>query len=158
MQKFVYAEKCEKNIFDKYFLEKSDRESQIRISKQCETQIQWCFNCQLDFHYQENTYELEGILEEFKKTGKVGLTKNVHGRNEQMDWPIVLDDLSGLADKSNAFTSFLTVSQKVKCNCGYIFHIIYPNKSICELILPQTKIFNIFSSSVQQSNARLQRY
>ena len=33
-----------------------------------------------------------------------------------------------LADKSNAFSSFLTVSRKLKYSCLYIFHINYPEE------------------------------
>ena len=47
-----------------------------------------------------------------------------------MDHLIVLDKVSSLADKSNAFTSFLTVSQKFKySSCVHIFHIICPPPS-----------------------------
>ena len=37
-----------------------------------------------------------------------------------------MDDVSGLADKSNVFSNFLTFSQKFKYSYVYIFHIIYP--------------------------------
>ena len=48
-----------------------------------------------------------------------------------MDHLIVLDKVSSLVDKSNAFTSFLAVSQKFKySSCVHIFHIIYLEKSI----------------------------
>ena len=45
-----------------------------------------------------------------------------------------------------AVENFLTVSQKFGYICLYNFHIIYPTKSIWQMILSQTKIFNIFSS------------
>ena len=57
-----------------------------------------------------------------------------------------------LADKSNAVPSFLTVSLKFKYSCLYIFHITYPEESIWKLILSQTKMFNIFPSFIQQSS------
>ena len=47
---------------------------------------------------------------------------------------------------------FLTVTRKFKYSCVYIFHIIYPEKSISKLIISQTNIFNIFPGSAQQSN------
>ena len=65
---------------------------------------------------------------------------------------IVMGDVSGLADKSNDFSNFLTVSQKFGYICQYIFHIIYPSKSIWQMILFQTEIFNVLSSSVQLEN------
>ena len=39
---------------------------------------------------------------------------------------IVMDDVSGLADKSNKFCNFLTVSRKYGYSCIYIFHIVFP--------------------------------
>ena len=63
-----------------------------------------------------------------------------------------MDDVSGLADKSNDFANFLTVNRKFGYICLYIFHIIYPTKSIWQMILSQTKIFNIFPSTIQLGN------
>ena len=57
-----------------------------------------------------------------------------------------------LAPKSNAFPSFLTVSWKLKYSCLYIFHITYPEEWIWKLILSQTKMFNIFPGFIQQSS------
>ena len=54
---------------------------------------------------------------------------------------IVMDDVSGLADKSNDFSNFLTVSRKFGCICLYSFHIIYSTKYICQMIMSQIKIF-----------------
>ena len=59
-----------------------------------------------------------------------------------------MDDVSGLADKSSDFSSFLTVSRKFGYISLYIFHILYPNKSP-RLITSQTKILNIFPLSIQ---------
>ena len=42
----------------------------------------------------------------------------------------MIDDISGLADKSNDFPHVLTVSQKFGYICLYIFHIIYLKKSV----------------------------
>ena len=63
-----------------------------------------------------------------------------------------MDNVSNLADKSNHFSNFLTVSRKFGYICLYIFHVIYPTKSIWQMILSQTKIFNIFPSSIQLGN------
>ena len=65
-----------------------------------------------------------------------------------------MDDVSGVADKSNNFSNFLTVSQKFGYICVYIFHIIYPKKFIWQMILSQTKIFNIFPSAIQLGNIK----
>ena len=59
-----------------------------------------------------------------------------------------MDHVSALADESKKFTSFLTVACKFSYTCIYIFHIIYPEKSIWRTILSQSNIFNIFPVSV----------
>ena len=46
-----------------------------------------------------------------------------------------MDDVSGLAGKSNDFSKFLTVSRKFHYICLYIFHIIYRTKSIWQMTL-----------------------
>ena len=59
-----------------------------------------------------------------------------------------MDDVSGLADRSTEFSSFLTVSKKFCYICFYVFRIIFPNK----LTWQMTKIFNIFLSVIQLGN------
>ena len=53
---------------------------------------------------------------------------------------IVMDDVSGLADKSDRFANFLNVSRKYRMTCVYIFHTIYPSRQNWEMIMPQTQI------------------
>ena len=69
-----------------------------------------------------------------------------------LDRLIVLDDASGLADKSTEFSSFLTASGKYGYSCVNIFHIVFSHLSNWQMILSQTKIFNIFPSAVQLEN------
>ena len=59
-----------------------------------------------------------------------------------------MDDVSGLADTSSKFASFLTVARKHKYHCLYIFHTIHPEKSIWKTILSQTNVLNIFPATV----------
>ena len=61
-------------------------------------------------------------------------------------------DASSLAGKSNGFSDFLTVRRRFSYICLYIFHIIYPTKSIWQMILSQKKVVNIFPSSIQLGN------
>ena len=70
------------------------------------------------------------------------------GENTVLNKFIVMDDVSGLADKSDSFANFLTVSRKFSFTCVYVFHTIYPTRSNCQMILSQTKIFNIFPGSL----------
>ena len=60
-----------------------------------------------------------------------------------------MDNVSGLADKSEEFANFLTVSRKYGLTCVYIFHTIYPTRQHWQMILSQTKIFNFFPGLVQ---------
>ena len=71
---------------------------------------------------------------------------------KKIDKLIVMDNVSVLADKSNDFSNFLTPSRKFGYICLYIFHIIYTTKFIWQMILSQTKIFNIFPPSIQLGN------
>ena len=64
----------------------------------------------------------------------------------------MMNDVSGLTDKSNDFAGLLTVCRKLGSNCIYLFHIIYPEKTILQMIISQTKIFNIFVDPIQLSN------
>lgn len=75
-----------------------------------------------------------------------------------MDRLIVMDDVLGPTNKSTAFASFLMVSQKFKYSCVFIFHIIYPEKSIWKVILSQMKHFNMFPGSVQHVEDSFQRF
>ena len=62
------------------------------------------------------------------------------GEEMVFDKLIVMDDVSGLVDKSDEFANFLTVSRKYRMTCVYIFHTIYPSRQNWEMIMPQTQI------------------
>ena len=55
---------------------------------------------------------------------------NIFGENKKFDKLIVMDNVSGLAGKSNGFANFLAVCRKFGYICLHTFHIIYPIKSI----------------------------
>ena len=61
---------------------------------------------------------------------------------------IVMDNVSGLADKSEDFSNFLTVSKKYGFSCIYVFHTIYLGRQSWEMIISQTHIFNFFPGSI----------
>ena len=73
------------------------------------------------------------------------------GENSLINKLIVMDDVSGLADKSQDFSNFLTVSRKYGFSCVYVFHTIYPGRQNWEMIMSQTHIFNIFPGSIHTS-------
>ena len=62
---------------------------------------------------------------------------------------IIMDDVSGLADKSEDFSNFFTVSRKYGFSCVYVFHTIYPGRQSWEMIMAQTHIFNFFPGSIR---------
>ena len=72
--------------------------------------------------------------------------------NNIFDKLIVMDDVLGLADKSDDFANFLTVSRIFNFTCVYVFHMMYPTRSNWQMILPQTKILNIFPGYLQTSS------
>ena len=100
--------------------------------------VDWIFKINLtknfsytkvEFHYPNDVEDLNLIIQTFQKKtyDKDKKTKdnnscNIFGENKKFDKPIVRDKVSGLADKSNDFANFLTLSRK-------FFHIIYPTKS-----------------------------
>ena len=65
-----------------------------------------------------------------------------------------MDDVSGSADESKNFGSFLTVARKYSYNCLYIFHSIHPEKTVWRTILSQTNIYNIFPATVPFNNVK----
>ena len=87
-----------------------------------------------------------------KKRQKDKVVVNVMGEKNIFNKLIVMDDILGLADKSNKFANFLTVSRKFNFTCVYVFHTMYPTRSNWQMILSQTKIFNIFPGSLQTSS------
>ena len=79
---------------------------------------------------------------------KSDYVNNELGEDMLIDCLIVMDDVSGLADKSDNFVNFLTVSRKYGFSCLYVFHTIYPNRQNWEMIMSQTHIFNFFPGSI----------
>ena len=67
-----------------------------------------------------------------------------------LDKLIVMDGVSGLADKSNELTNFLTVSRKYGLKCVHVFHIIYPGRQNWQMIMSQsttiTKNLSLFAN------------
>ena len=124
-----------------------------------EAKIQSCCKCEVEFRYPKNREAFDNLLEDFKiksneadptqiDTHSVDSNSNTYDERSKRDRLIVMDDVSGLADSSQKFTNFLTVSRKFRYHCVYIFHTMDPEKSIWKTILSQTNILNIFPASV----------
>ena len=106
-----------------------------------------CFKGQIvDFKYLSSVQDFNDLLEICKRK-KSYYNENCLGENTILDRVIVIDNVSGLADKSEEFANFLTVSRKYGLRCIYIFHTIYLTRQHWEV--SQTKIFNFFPGSIQ---------
>ena len=88
----------------------------------------------------------------FFREKKAPCNENDLGENIKLDRLIVMDDISGLAEKSKEFANVLTVSKRFGLTCVYIFDTIYRTRQNWQMILAQTKIFNIFPRSIQASS------
>ena len=146
------------NFFGK--LKKTEWVSGIELSKTREAEIETNFSCKVNFHYLSDGDELSDQLDQFKLESKSNELdelknfKNIFGEKSVRDRLNVFDDVSGLADDSKQFVSFLTVARKYSYNCVYIFHTIYPEKVNWRTILSQTNIYNIFPATVSLNNVR----
>ena len=118
-----------------YYL-RVDWVSKIDLSNNREDEIRQCFSyTKVEFHYRNDVEDLNLIIETFQKKTcnkdkKTNDNCNIFGENKKFFKLIVMDDVSDLADKLNDFANFLTVSRKFRYICLYIFHVIYPIKSI----------------------------
>ena len=108
-----------------------------------------CFqNQHVRFNYPNNLEDFEYLLEMCKRD-RAEYVENNLDEKMVLDKFIVMDDVSGLADKSDDFANFLTVSRKYGITCVYIFHTIYPSRQNWQMIMSQTQIFNFFPGSIQ---------
>ena len=66
---------------------------------------------EVHFNYPQDLHDFDYLLENFTQD-KSEYIDNELGENLQVNKLIIMDDASGLADKSNEFSNFLTVSRK----------------------------------------------
>ena len=125
--------------------------SKIALSENRENHIDECFAVDVKFRYPKNVADFNDCLEFFQRRKKE-YVENSMGENIKLDNLIVMDDISGLGDRSEDFANFLTVSRKFGFSCIYIFHTMYPTRNSWQMILSQTKIFNIFPGSIHVSS------
>ena len=62
----------------------------------------------------------------------------------QVNKLIIMDDVSGLANKSQEFSNFLADSRKYGFSCLYLFHTIYPGRQNWQMIMAQKHILSFF--------------
>ena len=105
---------------------------------------------EVHFNYQANVEDFNYLIENFMQTKSEYVNIDI-GEDMVIDQLIVMDEVSGFADKSDNFANFLTVSRKYGFACLYVFHTIYPNRQNWEMIMAQTHIFNFFPGSIHSS-------
>ena len=109
-----------------------------------------CTEQKVDFKYPNNVEDFNNLLE-FCQRKKSSCNENYLRENMVLDRLIAMDSVSGLADISEEFANFLTVSRKFGLICVYIFQTIYPTRQHWQMILSQTKMVKFFQGSVQAS-------
>ena len=122
----------------------SEREDAIRKSFK---------NQDVHFNYPNDLDKFNYLLGNFTqgKSGYVDDDSEKIGENLIVSRLIIMDDVSGLADKSEDFSNFLTVSRKYGFSSLYVFHTTYPGRQSWEMIMSQTHIFNFFPGSIHSS-------
>ena len=114
-----------------------EREDNIRESFVDQT-IQFTYPNNLDdFNYLIDFSTSERMPSESADDGDLG-------EKTQINKLIVMDDVSGLADRCEDFSNFLNVSRKYGFSCVYVFHTIYPGRQSWEMIMSQTHNLNFF--------------
>ena len=119
----------------------SEREDAIRESFK---------NQDVHFNYPNNLDDFNNLLGNFtqEKSDYVNEDSKKMGENLNVTKLIIMDGVSGLADKFDDFSNFLTVSRKYGFSCLYVFRTIYPGRQSWEMIMSQTHIFNFFPGSI----------
>ena len=162
MEKSNFLEKLGINNFFGN-LAKTEWISGIDIDEKRKVKIQSCFSNETEVHIAKEPDELDSLIETLKlRTRDIvddnDVVNSLFGENKKMDRLIVMDDVSGVADISRKFATFLSVSRKFGYHCVYVFHVIATSQ-IWQKIISQTNIFNVFPSSVVnilQSNCIIQ--
>ena len=89
----------------------ADQVSKINLPNNREDEIRQCFSyTKVEFHYPNNVQDLNLIIEIFQKETydedeKTNGSCNIFGENKKFDKLIVMDNVSGLAGKSNDFAN-----------------------------------------------------
>ena len=102
--------------------------SKITLSKEQEDFIRENFEEQeVHFSYPQDIDDFNYLIGNFMQT-KSEYVNSEMGEDMAITQLIVMDDVSGLADNSDEFSNFLTVSRKYGYSCLYVFHTIYPGR------------------------------
>ena len=125
--------------------------SKIVLSSEREEIIRESFiDQEVHFSYPRDLDDFNYLIENFTQE-KSDYEDSELGGNLKIKKLIVMDNVSALADRSNNFSDFLTVSRKYGFSCLYVFHTIYPGRQNWEMIMSQTHVFNFFPGSIHNS-------
>ena len=86
------------------------------MTKSREEEIRTCFDyTTIQFYYSDDFDDFDMLLETFRRDSTDNVDEqntndncNIFGEKKKFDRLLVMDDVSGLADKSNDFSNFLT--------------------------------------------------
>ena len=147
--KTTFAQKLGKNKMLREEILEDFWVSKINLSEEREESIRASLEDQnVYFHYPSDLEDFNFLISDFtQKKSSYTDENNVLGENLIINKLIVMDDVSGLGDKSEDFPDFLTVSRKYGFSCVYVFHTTYPGRQSWE-IMSQTHIFNFFPWSI----------
>lgn len=122
--------------------------SKITLSKERKDSIRESFEEQeVHFSYSHDTDDFNYLIGNFMQTRSEYVDSDM-GEDMAITGLIVMDDVSGLADKSDEFSNFLRVSRKYGFLYLYVFDTIYTGRQSWEMIMAQTNIFNFFPGSI----------
>ena len=103
----------EKLGLNKFFgdIVKTEWISGIDIDKKREAEIQSYFSNETEVHVAKEQDELDSLIETFKLWSREETTddnnvNNSFGENKKLNWLIIMDDVSGVADVSEKFANF----------------------------------------------------
>ena len=142
--KTTFIQKLGKNKLFEHCITEAFWVSKIVLSIEREDCIRESFEDQeVHFSYPHDLDGLNYLVGNFMQN-RSDYIGNEMGEQLEVNRLIIMDDVSGLADKPTEFSNFLTVSQKYGFLCLYVFHTIYPGRQSWEMIMSQTHIFNFF--------------
>ena len=137
-------------------LEVADWILQVGLSKQREAEIDSCFEPKVEFCQPQYEYGLKNTFTDLENLYKERVEKNKIAQSEgsgmdkhvERDSLIVLENFSGLADKSPSFVTCMTVCRKFGYCLLYVFHETAQSSPRWKDILSQTQIFWMFLSAL----------
>ena len=133
--------------------------SKIQLSEQRETKIDSCFTPKVEFYSPQDEEDLEKAFDDFENIYRERVEKitfdnesnyvsNGMGEYVERDSLVILDDVSGLADRSKSFVTFMMTCKKFGYSLIYLFHETAVSSPRWKDILSQMQIFCIFPSAI----------